>query len=211
MTIKELKDILRTNFPLSDYKLKSGLGGGRFQKNDFIRRCDIGFGISNYRGEYSLGWAAIIRFIDIEEIKENAGNWEKDRRGHGGTLSIVDSNPNYMNGRISVPYEIKKEEDVLIMLKKIEPFIYEKAFPFFEQYKTIADLDNLLNHDPYEEIKMCSPIITIRAPKAISAAWLNNNPEYEKLVQIYRKLQEGLPFNHEFEQVVAYLERMPQK
>lgn len=210
MTVKELKEIIKENLSILDFKFKSELGGGGFKKRSGKILYDIGFGILNYGGEYKLGWAASIRFIDVEEIKENAGNWEKDRRGNGGTLSIMDTSPNYMNGRISVPYEIKKEEDVLTMLKKIEPFIYEKAFPFFEQYKTIADLDNLLNRDPYEELQIC-PTITIRSKKAIAAAWLNNNPEYEKLVQIYRKLQEGLPFNHEFEQVVAYLERMPQK
>jgi|GEM_PF-6518836 len=208
MKVKELKEILKREFPIKEYKFKSCLGGAEFQFKDECKVCDIGVGIINRKGEYSLGWTAGIRFVNVEEIIEEGQRRDKKDRGIGSTLIKMDTSPDYMNGRISVPYEVKEEVDILCMLKKIEPFIYDKALPFFEQYKTIADLDVLLNNDPYEVINICSPVITIRSQKAIAAAWLNNNPNYEQLVQVYRKQQEGLAFNHEFENVVKLLETM---
>jgi len=203
MNLKECKKGIRDFFPLKDWKHKAGLQGGYFIRETENIRYDFNYGITNYINEFKIGWSSGIAFKSLEKIYIKAK--KIDTKSGKTTLYLMDTSPDYFNGKCSIDYRIKSEEDIVNMYKKIEDFLYNKAPDFFEKVKTMDELDKWLNTNPGSPIEYVSNSIRFNSQYGIIAAKLNNNPQYMELIDIYRKLQKGDNFAYEFDQVVEYL------
>ncbi len=206
MELKDYKKLIKELFPLNGWKHKGGIQGGYFVNDTEYIRYDFSYGYTNLIDEFKTGWATGITFKILEEILIKA--LAIDTKTGIFTLYMMDTSPDYFNGSRSIDYSIKSEADLIAMYERIDDFLNVKAPQFFERFKTMDDIDKWFNTKPGEPIEYSSPLVRFNSQKGIIAAKLNNNPNYDELVDTYRKLQEGEHFAYEFDQVVEYLKNI---
>lgn len=206
MVLKEYKKLIKDHFPLKEWKHKVSIQGGYFIKNAEHIRYDINYGYTNLVDEFRTGWTTRIIFKALEDILIKA--LSIDTKSGKSTLYMMDTSPDYYNGSRSFEYNIQSETDLVSMYEKLDEFFNVKAPQFYERFKTIDDIDKWFNTTPGKPIEFSSPLVRFNSQKGIIAAKLNNNPNYDELVDTYKKLQEGEHFAYEFAQVVEYLKNI---
>jgi hypothetical protein len=101
---------------------------------------------------------------------------------------------------------IEEENDITILSKVIPERFEEMALPYFNANSSVKRVDELLNSH-VRELSVHKGIYPLRASIGIIAAKLNNNPEYQNLVEIYEsKLQDAAKdYKQEFMQLKELL------
>ncbi|MDG5490632.1 hypothetical protein [Psychroserpens sp. SPM9] len=81
---------------------------------------------------------------------------------------------------------VKDERDINKLIEVIPEYFEETIIPYFDSNSSISRVDELLNKYP-RELSVHNYLYPLRSNIAIIAAKLNDNPEYEKLVEIYEE------------------------
>ena len=182
MTYSEVKKELKKEFtaflkPLG-YKSKCDSQGCTFFNEKDITRWQIGYGIVNYINEFDTGLFGSISIKPIENIENYIFNEVAPR----DTLLL--QKDEYFNN-INYRYRIISKNDIKEWMDIVQKFFTEFAQPFFEKYKTVADIDKLLNTNPKERVPELNNLGQ-HIIKGLISAKLNENPNYEELKSFYK-------------------------
>ena len=181
MTYSEVKKELKKEFTLllksAGYKSKCSSQGCEFILQNINSSNLIGYGIVNYIDEFDTGCHLGIGIQEIQEIEKEIFNGS-----FYGTLSLSISN--YFN-EVNYRYKIKTENDIKEWMDIVQKFFTEFAQPFFEKYKTVADIDKLFNTNPKERVPELDDLGQ-HIIKGLISAKLNENPTYEELKSFYK-------------------------
>lgn len=172
--------------------------GFKYRKTntDFIRKGDQAdhvFKMFYYKeddGTITIKPEIIIHVHSIEDVYRSVSESnENPYLTLGNYLSeIAEYNGDEVNFRKRpIKYWlIEDENDIEYLVKIIPKYLKEDMLPYFEENSTIKRVDELLNKYP-EKMTVHNYIYPDRVNIAIIAAKLNNNPNYEELVDIYEK------------------------
>ncbi|RXG11491.1 hypothetical protein DSM03_11622 [Leeuwenhoekiella aestuarii] len=81
---------------------------------------------------------------------------------------------------------INDENDICKLIEVIPEYLEETIIPYFDENSSIDRVDKVLNKYP-RELSVHNYLYPLRANIAIIAAKLNENPEFDKLVEIYEE------------------------
>lgn len=213
MKISEASKILLDGITpfFEEYGFKLNKNNCEFKRT--INNCTQKFRLLFYReGNYlAIEPQVSIKIAAIESIYKEASTTEGRPYHTLGNhlfeiLRYIDENEEIGKGSSGdwlVENKIHLEE-----LKKVIPeYIEETVLPYFEDNSSIERVDKLLNKYP-RELSIHNYIYPLRANIAIIAAKLNNNPQYEKLIEIYEEeLEEAEEtYKEEFKKLKELLE-----
>ncbi len=85
-----------------------------------------------------------------------------------------------------IKYLVENEQDVEILINVLIEKFENYALPYFNKNNSIHHIDEILNAYP-SKISIHNSLYPMRACIAIIAAKLNNNPQYDELVSIYKE------------------------
>lgn len=212
MTTKELSE--RISKGVSSFFQEHGFV---FRKKDdeFVRKIDQGEQILRLfyykkNNHLTVKPEIIIKIYEIESIYKSVA--EIKYRPYltlgNNFLEIRDYDGDEINYKKKPTKEwlIENDEDVEHLIKIIPEYLEEDILPYFDNNSSVARVDELLNKYPQ---KMCvhNYIYPLRANIAIIAAKLNENPQYNELVEIYEKelLDAEENYKKEFYKIVDVL------
>ena len=157
-----------------------------------------------------------IKSKEIEDIYHKVS--KKEPKYHSGTVTLGNNLLNiidyYENGKEvdSDPkqrYVLEEDQGIPILIKVISNNFEKYGLSYFNQNSSIERVDELLNRSPHE-ISIHNWLYPMRACIAIIAAKLNNNPQFEELLNIY---EQGLgdavePYKTDFEALKGIVMRI---
>lgn len=149
------------------------------------RSLRFGIGIVDYETVVCLRATAGIRFEQIEAICNEASGLPADMHAETCTLDapdlVPDCKPDENVGRLAVG---DPDSSVHRIVAEAERILVTSAAPFFDQFKTVQDVDRLLNTSPMA----VSPFLTSeyeRCCRSLVAAKLAGRPDIQALLGSY--------------------------
>jgi hypothetical protein len=209
MDYKEVKQKLKKEFTKTlkpfGYKAKSVLQGCTFVLINEDTVFTVGYGLEDYVDEFKTGLFGSIGIKQIQRI-ENVISGESENYD---TLLLQSSQ--YF-GNINYRFTITTDSDINEWLQIFSNFFSEFASPFFNKYKTITDIDKLLNTNPKERVPELDNL-EHRIIKGLISSRLNNNPNYPQLKEFYQsevetKLKGHFLYNY-CNAVISFLDKNP--
>lgn len=141
---------------------------------------------SSWSDHHSLDVRLYISQKDIEDIYEKIiGKSHKLTIGNEiGRIFRSPDGREVINADLSIL--LVHDEDVMAAVETLEGYYKRIAKPYFDKYKSLDALDNIINNPPFEYCPAhVGGSFDNRCMKGLIVAKLVNNPEYENLVAIY--------------------------
>lgn len=182
MTYSEVKKELKKEFtsflkPLG-YKSKCSNQGCTFSLSKTNKTIKFGYGIINQVDEFYTSIHGSLSIFPIQNIESEIFGIDDS------TDTLLLNKAIYFN-EINYRFHIKTKDDIKEWMKIIQKFYSEFAEPFFEKYKTVADIDKLLNTNPKGKVSELDNLGQ-HIIKGLISAKLNENPNYEELLNFYK-------------------------
>ncbi len=142
-------------------------------------------GVTNLRGKFETNCHIGIGIVPIQKILILSLEEEvNDSSFYGSTL--VSGISDYFEV-VNYRYNVQSIENIIEWGKIVRDFYSKYAVNLFEKYNSIKAIDELLNSNPKEKVKLCDDL-GWRIIKGLIAARLINNPEYNNLRDYYKSL-----------------------
>jgi hypothetical protein len=163
-------------------------------KSAFVRKVSFGeqwytLTFLTYSGQdgFEINPGHHVRCEKVEAFfHETSGFSKKDQKG---TTTIGCSLENYLaNGRDMFRMSVKNENDAFMACDYYSRLFEEKVIPFFESFKTLESLHELINKKPQTELNIINPIF--RGIKGIIVANFLGVDEIDRLIDIYSRQYE---------------------
>ncbi len=179
----------------------------QFRKNTPAGFTNVIFSVSEYEKENDA-WVEVhigCRNDQIEQITQQFLNPSlSDFRADVNTLIISTGKYNDVK---YFRYKIQNDEDLTDACESIKEFMTFSGFGFLKSVTRLADIDRILNVQPHKPSKYLYNQVH-RCYKGIVAAKLNNSPQFDRLIDIYRSYLSKFANEIEcsnFERLVLYL------
>lgn len=176
--VERLSEILTEN----DFKyIKSS--------NEYLKKTDEGyFALSVLVADYAPDFDVNMVFsIRINKVQEHFNDFSKlDEKGKASGSTIDTRIGYFLNKEQGFEFEVTNEDELKEVGDQLKKVVEEHGFKFFDEFKEISKLDRVFNSAPKEN----SPHIYIlhdRIFKATIIAKLNDNPDFDSLIKIYRE------------------------
>jgi len=182
MTYSEVKKELKKEFtaflkPLG-YKSKCSNQGCTFFLSKANKECKFGYGIVNYINEFYTSIHGSLGLYPIQNVESEIFGIDEY------TDTLLLNKEKYFK-EINYRFKIESKNDIKEWMNIVQKFFTEFAQPFFEKYKTVADIDKLLNTNPKERVPELDNLGQ-HIIKGLISAKLNENPNYEELKSFYK-------------------------
>ncbi|MEO1050810.1 MAG: hypothetical protein AAFX87_09290, partial [Bacteroidota bacterium] len=162
-------------------------------KDEFLKETDFGFHqvlfmLSDYEPEFRINFTLGIRLDEVENIATKFLQMTEE-----GKLKTCTSMVNFgdLKGENGLEYKVFSEQDVEQSIELFKKFIRQEGLNYFDQYNDISKLDEAINADPNKPTIHKGPEF-IRPIYSLTLARLNQNPDYENLVEAYKENFEGV-------------------
>ncbi len=140
--------------------------------------------MTDYEGELVVEVNLGIRKDHVEEIVQQFLTTRDDFQSEANTIIIsigkLTNNPYFR-------YKIVNDEDLELCQEQICQFMSTQGFDFLSEADNLMRLDTALNKNPRQPSKYIYNQ-RHRCFKGLAIAYLNKNPNYEQLTQIYREV-----------------------
>lgn len=179
----------------------------QFRKNTPAGFTNIIFSVSEYEKENDA-WIEVhigCRNDQVEQIAQQFLNANLvDFRSDVNTIIISTGKYNDVN---YFRYKIQNDEDLTDACESIKEFMQLSGFGFLASISHVGDIDRILNLMPQKSSKYLYNQVH-RCFKGIVAAKLNNSPQFDRLIEIYRSYLSKFGNDVEranYDRLVAYL------
>ncbi len=191
--------------------------GFKFSKarEAFIRKTDFGqqwytITFLKYSGQegFEVNPGYHVRFEDVEGFFHETSYFsEKDKKG---TSTIGCSIENHLaNGKDAFRQSIETDEDVATACAYYYDLYLKVVAPFFDKYRTLESLDELMNSDPEKELSLINFIF--RGAKGAIIAHMLGGDRLSDLIKTYgeqyAKFSNGF-YKGDYDKVVENIQKV---
>jgi hypothetical protein len=124
------------------------------------------------------------------KISKKHEQFNEDTTTLGGNLGEImkyyETGTDSLSENMNTRYLIENEGDVEDLIKAIPERFKNYVLPYFKSNSSVKSVDELLNTEP-SEMSIHNHLYPIRACIGIIAAKLNNNPDFDEIVQTYEE------------------------
>lgn len=199
-------DKLIENFEEAGFKVHKG-------RKTLRRKNPSGFdemecSVVDYDGEYTIEFSIAIRKNEVDDIYNQFSDSNPKSFKHTRTFLAVQYRLEGVD-KEEREFYIKKRKNVDDALENFFEFMSTHGMAYYEKYADLKKMDEAINSDPE------APQIHIfdemeRARRGLILAKLTDNPNFEDLVDTYRKTLDGWTqiYIEEFEALIKHLKTL---
>jgi hypothetical protein len=145
--------------------------------------------IVDYKPEFRFSLVLTIRLEAVQQIvNQFSGSPPRYHKITTTTLTQLDW---FFPGEPKPKqYSVTNEQDIVAAVKQLAPILQQKILPFFDCYKDVKTIDEMINRlDPSPD----GTQMPVRAMTALAVAWLAGNPDFDELAAKYLSQMRGAP------------------
>jgi len=136
---------------------------------------------------YSIDVHLYVSQKQIELILEKIVGKRRHKMTLGQTVERIYKSPDgrkIINGNLTI--WIRQDEDIEAAIESLGWYYMDIAKPYFEKYQTLQSIDHIINNPPFNHCPAdVGGSFDNRCMKGLIVARLVNNPNYQKLLDIY--------------------------